>query len=161
MKTIKVDVGEMAVSVTPGDILRAPSLGSSVAVVIFDPASGAAGLAHIALPDSSADVKRAAEEPGLFADTGLPLLLDEIKTAGYVGAGKLKVKIIGGAGLMKGDQLFNLGESVITAVREALYLREIEITSEDVGGSVNRVVMVSVGNGKTIVSSPGRGEWEI
>ncbi len=156
-----VDLGKYGVSITPGEILKASSLGASVAVVIFEPSSGAAGLAHIGFPDSSVDSNRAALEPGYFADTGLPLLLDEISALSSASGGELAIKIAGGADLLASDSIFNLGERNVTAVREGIFLRELTISAQDVGGNLNRTVSIRAGDGKTEVSAPGRGNWEL
>ena len=72
---VVVGVGDMGVSNNPSITLSTYGLGSCVAVVVYDAASKAGGLLHFMLPDSALSPAKAANQPAMFADTGLPLLL--------------------------------------------------------------------------------------
>ena len=78
-----IGVGEFTTSKTPGDIIKTLALGSCVAVVLLDPKQRAVGMLHVALPDSSINKKRRQERPGMFADTGVPVLMREMIKLGY------------------------------------------------------------------------------
>ena len=64
-------------------------LGSCIGLVIFDPSTKVAAMAHIMLPDSR-DAKEV-PKPGKFADTAVPLLLEHLKNLGAV-KGQLKAR---------------------------------------------------------------------
>jgi chemotaxis protein CheD len=161
MSTIYVGIGEIAVSRTPGDRVKTVALGSCVAVIVLDPIQHAVGMLHVALPDSSINQKRAGERPGMFADTGIPVLLSEMKKLGYNGNGNLIVKLAGGASIMDPNGTFNIGKRNILAIRKILWNHRLGAIAEDVGDSFSRSVSVSVDSGRVILSSPGRGEWEL
>lgn len=161
MKTIYVGVGEYAATKRPGELIKTMALGSCVGVVMLDPVNRAIGLAHIALPDSSINKKRVEEKPGMFADTGIPLLLGEMKKLGYSDNRRLIVKLIGGASIMDPNRTFNIGKRNVLAVRKVLWSNRLGAIAEDVGKNISRTVTINVDDGKTTISSPGRGEWEI
>ena len=161
MNYLYVGVGEYAASRTPGDIVRTLALGSCVAVTVLDTERRSVGLLHIVLPDSFINKKRAAERPGMFADTGVPKLIEEMEKLGYGGGNSLIVKLAGGASIMDPMNTFNIGKRNILAVRKFLRQYGLGPKAEDVGGSISRSVSVDATTGKVVVSSPGRGEWNL
>ena len=161
MKIVYVGVGEYAASKDGDEIVKTLALGSCVAVIILDPQNRAVGLLHIALPDSEINKKRANERPGMFADTGIDRMLEEMKKCGFNGKGRLTVKLAGGASIMDPNNTFNIGKRNILAVRKCLWKYRLGAIAEDVGGSISRSVAVDVKTGRVTISSPGRGEWEL
>jgi len=159
MKIMYVGVGEYAAS--KEKTIKTMALGSCVAIIVLDTKNRAVGMLHVALPESSINKKRAAERPGMFADTGIPKLLDEMKKLGYTGEKKLIVKLAGGASIMDPNNTFNIGKRNILAVKKILWRFQLGAIAEDVGGSISRTVSVDINSGKVIISSPGRGDWEL
>src|SRR6185503_10522099 len=93
----RVGVGDVLVSQNAKDLLTTNgAVGSCVAVYLWDPESRVGGLLHFEWPDSASDPMRAQNEPAVFADTGVLLLLER---AGLMGAakGRCKVRLVGGA----------------------------------------------------------------
>ncbi len=158
MKIVYVGVGEYATSSTRAGLVKTLALGSCVAVIALDPVSRSVGLLHVALPDSSINKKRSTERPGMFADTGISMLLDGMRANGYRG-GNLIVKLAGGATIMDPNNTFNIGKRNILAIRKYLWRNKLGAVAEDVGGNISRSVSIDVDTGKVMVSSPGRGEW--
>ncbi|MFQ5675212.1 MAG: chemotaxis protein CheD [bacterium] len=161
MNVIYVGVGEYNTSGRPGECVKTLALGSCVAVIILDPKNRSVGLLHVALPESSINKKRAEEKPGMFADTGIPKLLDEMTKLGYDGQSRLIVKLAGGASIMDPNNTFNIGKRNILAVRKCLWRYKLGAIAEDVAGNFSRSVTVDTNTGKVIISSPGRGDWEL
>ncbi len=161
MNVIYVGVGEYAASKTPGQIVKTLALGSCVAVVILDVKNKSVGLLHVALPESSINKKRAEEKPGMFADTGIPKLLEEMKKIGYDEKSRLIVKLAGGASIMDTNNTFRIGKRNVLAIRKTLWRFRLGSIAEDVGGNISRSVSIEMNTGKVIISSPGRGEWEV
>jgi len=161
MNVIYVGVGEYATSDRPGEIVKTLALGSCVAVAILDSNNKSVGLLHIALPESSINEKRAKEKPGMFADTGIPSLLEEMQRLGYDGKSELIIKLAGGASIMDPNKTFNIGKRNILAIQKILSRFSLGAIAEDVGGNISRSVSIDSNTGKVIVSSPGRGEWEL
>ena len=127
---------------TPGEELKTMGLGSCVAVIVYDVMTKTVGMMHIVLPDSSRLQKKAEESPGYFADTGIPLLLAEMKKKG-VNPFNIKVKLAGGANVVGSTSSFNIGKRNVMAVRKALWQAGLGPVAEDTGGSVSRTVTIS------------------
>ncbi len=161
MGTIYVGVGELAASKTGGEIVKTMALGSCVGVIMLDPRVMVVGMLHVALPDSSINKSRVSERPGMFADTGIPLLISEMKKLGSDVNGKVIVKLAGGASIMDPNNTFNIGKRNVLAVRKILWKYKLGPIAEDVGDAISRTVTVFVDTGKVMLSSPGRGEWEL
>jgi len=154
-----VGIGEWAVSSNPADIIKTYALGSCVAVCIYDSKLRVAGMIHIALPDSVVDVEKGKTLPGYFADTGLPLMIEEMKKMGVLRA-HLWVKLAGGSSIMDSVGMFDIGKRNILAVKKQLWRSSLGPIAEDVGGMISRTVSLAVSTGETTLSSGNR-SWTI
>lgn len=160
MKQIVVGIGEYQVSDDPEAVLVTFSLGSCVAVTVYDPMVKVGGLLHLMLPESDINPLRAKEKPGMFADTGIPLMLDECLRLGAQKA-RLQVKVAGGAEMLDSSGFFMIGKRNLTAVRKILWQNGLFIVRQDVGGNVNRSVFFELSTGKVTVKISGEGVKEL
>ncbi|MCB2185964.1 MAG: chemotaxis protein CheD [Deltaproteobacteria bacterium] len=153
---INIGVGDLAVSGEVGTELVTHSLGSCVGVIIHDPVARVGGLLHLMLPESSLNPDRARRQPGVFADSGLPVLF---KTAYSLGAqkGRLRTIVVGGSQVLDQGGHFNIGKRNYAAVRRLLYRNNVLVAAEDVGGTVNRTVGLIVGTGEVWIKTNGAG----
>jgi chemotaxis protein CheD len=144
---ITIGVGDLAVSKNPEAELVTFSLGSCLGVVIYDKLAKVGGLLHLMLPDSALNPARAAKQPGVFADTGLPTLF---KQAYGLGAAKnrLRVVVVGGSQVMDESGHFNIGQRNYAAVRKIFWRNNVLVDAEEVGGRVNRTVGLEVKTGR-------------
>lgn len=159
MNTLTVGIGDWAVSTNPEDTIKTYALGSCIAVIILDVKIGMAGMIHIALPDSTIDPDKAKSLPGYFADTGLPLMIEEMKRLGAMRA-HVRVKIAGGATVMDDKGIFDIGKRNLLAAKRILWKSSLGAIAEDTGGDISRTVTVRVINGETTISS-GSKQWQI
>ena len=159
MSVHTVGIGEWVVCSNPDDLIKTYALGSCLAVIIFDSKIGIAGMIHIALPDSAIDPAKAKHTPGYFADTGLPMMIEEMKKRGSVRA-NIHVKIAGGASIMDDKGIFDIGKRNLLAVKRILWKSSLGAVGEDTGGEISRTVTVKVGDAETTISS-GAKEWKI
>lgn len=159
MSVRTVGIGEWAVSSEASDILKTYALGSCVAVLIYDARLAIAGMIHIALPDSKVDAERAHSQPGYFADTGLPIMIEEMKKRGAV-RGNVWVKLAGGASVMDPGGFFDIGKRNLLAAKRILWGSSLGPLAEDTGGGLSRTVSLSVADGETTISS-GQKTWAI
>lgn len=159
MKTIVIGVGDMAATNIPGEVIKTLGLGSCVAVVMLHPGTRTVGMVHVALPESSIDAARAQAKPGYFADTGIPALIQQMNTNGT--CRELIVKLAGGANVLDPNDRFNIGKRNILMIKKMLWSYGLGPRSEDVGGHISRSVAVDTERGRVIVTSAGRGSWEI
>lgn len=156
-----VGIGDCVVSNDSEDEIKTYALGSCVAVIILDPKTRSAGMVHIALPDSSINLKKAKELPGYFADTGIDYLVGEMKSIGArVGLGTI-VKLAGGAMVIDDNDKFAIGQRNITEIKKILWSRNLLITAEDLGDNFSRTVNILVKNGHIEVSSSNGEVWRL
>ena len=90
MGKIIVGISDLKISGDVEDILITYALGSCIAVAIYDRSVKVGGLLHFMLPDSKLDLKKARTMPGMFADTGIPLLF---KSCYKLGAQKNRIVV--------------------------------------------------------------------
>jgi len=150
-----VGIADMAVSNNPGIILTTYSLGSCLGVAVFDPVARVGGLLHAMLPDSSLDPAKAAANPAMFLDTGVPALIRTVcDLKGEVR--RLKVYLAGGAQIMDSTGFFNIGKRNYRAVIDLLAHNQIKIEAEHVGGFVNRTMHLSIATGGVSLKVSGQ-----
>jgi len=151
---IVVNVSDARVSQDIEDVLVTYSLGSCIAVSLYDPVARCAGMLHYQLPTSTLDANRAQENPCMFADTGMAALLNELTSMGAQ-ARRLQIKLAGGAEILNDSGLFCIGKRNHTAIRKILWQRGLLLKAEEVGGSQPRTLYLHVADGTTIIKSRG------
>lgn len=159
MNTVQVKIADLAVLRERG-MLVTYGLGSCIGAALYDPKRKVAGLVHILLNDSSKFMNNNANgfNPAKFADTALPLLLQQMIKQGAC-SGAIIAKIAGGA------SLFNfysagpgVGEKNIEAVKCKLEEMGIPLRGSEVGGRHGRTLKMMVDTGTIIITTAGKGE---
>jgi chemotaxis protein CheD len=147
----------MKVSNDPDEVLITYSLGSCIALAVYDPVVKVGGMLHYMLPDSSLDKQKAQEKPFMFANTGIPMLF---KSCFKLGAKKNRmiVKVAGGSQLMDRSEFFNIGKRNYAALRKLFWRNNVIIEGEDIGGNVNRTMSLNIGTGTVTLKISGKGE---
>src|SRR5882724_8220566 len=69
-----VGIADMAVSADPRVQIITYALGSCLGLCVFDPVARVGGMLHLMLPQGSLSPEKAAANPLMFADTGIPKL---------------------------------------------------------------------------------------
>jgi chemotaxis protein CheD len=149
-----VGVGDCAVSNDPEAVLVTYALGSCIGVAVHDPVAKVAGLLHYMLPESSLNPTKALERPYMFADTGIPLLLESACRLGAAKA-RLKVSVVGGAQLLDSNEIFNIGKRNHLALRRIFWKSGILVHYEDVGGTSSRTIRLEVATGQLTLRHGG------
>ena len=160
MRAVPIGIGELKVTNVAGDILRSYGLGSCIGLVVLAPKQRTVGMLHVALPESKINLQLAKDQPGMFADTGIPFLLQEMERFGC-SISDMVIKIAGGASVMDPGATFEIGKRNILAVKKTLWRYRLGPVAEDVGDVISRTMSVSVDTGIVTVSSPRKGEWDI
>ncbi len=160
-KPVVVGVGGTAVSDKPGETIKTYALGSCVALIFLAPKIPAAGLAHIALPDSKLGGEKGQNLPGYFADLAIPHMIEAFKKLGIKKNHEVQIKMAGGAKIMDPNGTFNIGKRNVLAIKKLLWKYKLGAIAEDVGKDYSRTVSVNVQTGEVLVSSPGKGEWKL
>ena len=160
MRAVPIGIGELKISNVAGDVLRSYGLGSCIGLVVLAPRQRTVGMLHVALPESKINLQLAKDQPGMFADTGIPFLLQEMERFGCT-ISDMVIKIAGGASVMDPGATFEIGKRNILAVKKTLWRYRLGPVAEDVGDVISRTMSVSVDTGIVTVSSPRKGEWDI
>ncbi len=159
MALFVVGISDMLTSRNPEDVLITYSLGSCIGVTAYDPMTRVGGMIHYMLPLSNISPDKAALRPAMFADTGVPALLNELFALGAA-KNRIIVKAVGGAQLMDQHKLFNIGERNFLILRKILWKNNILIKSSDVGGMISRTLRFELETGRVIVKS-SKGDVEL
>lgn len=143
---------------------RAPSslisygLGSCIGIAIYDSVTKIGGLSHIMLPDSKQ--ARSNENPAKFADTALPLMVNEMISMG-ASRSRLTAKIAGGAQMFKfanATDIMRVGERNAEAVKKVLQGLNIRLIADDTGGNYGRTVELLLDTGLYKIKTIDKGE---
>ena len=154
MEQIVVQMADCRVADVPGQVLATYALGSCIGLAVHDPKAGVGGLLHFMLPDSGIDPARGRENPFMFADTGIPLLLEQVCRKG-ASKQRLMVHAAGGAQMMDRENVFEIGKRNYLAMRKILWKKGILIHAEAVGGVTSRTVRLQVGSGRVWLQEAG------
>ena len=157
---IRVGMADYKVGKSPATIISY-GLGSCIGISLYDPQTKIGGLLHIMLPDSKQ--ARASDNPAKFADTGLPLMLNDVVKAG-ASKSRLVAKIAGGAQMFafaNATDIMRVGARNAEAVKKILHGMGIKVIAEDTGGTYGRTVSIDLTNGAYKVKTIDKGEKEI
>jgi len=151
---IHVGIADFKIARQPHQLITV-GLGSCVGLTLYDPILRLGGLLHIMLPDSKRfnDTKK----PAKFADTGIFLLLQEMKRF-RVRMNHLQVKIAGGAQMFSGyneNFIMNIGEQNVQATKSVLKQLGLRLMAEDVGGNKGRTMILDTLTGQVIIRKIG------
>lgn len=124
--------GEQAVGGAPGDVITT-TLGSCVAVCLWDPSVEVGGMNHILLPDGGEDWSRLHN----FGGTAMDRLVNALVKSG-ADRGRLRAKVFGGAAMIAG--LSDIGARNAAFVLEYLAREAIPCDAKSVGGRAARQI---------------------
>ena len=137
---IDVNTGEVVVSANP-IILRAPALGSCVAVIFYAPENKIGGLAHIMLPGTAPESEK---EKLKYSYNALNELMNKFNFY-KVDHNLIKIFIIGGADVL--DQNSQVGESIISYLKKRIADMNLKITADETGGKERRSATIDIDRG--------------
>ncbi len=153
MSDLIVRIGDCQVSKDPSHRLITYALGSCVGVAIYDPVAHVGGLLHYLLPDSKIDPEKAATNPYMYADTGIPALFHR---AYAMGAEKrrLRVFVAGGAQVLA-SELFQVGKRNQLALKKIMWRAGVLTEREELGGEHSRTIHMAVDTGNVFMKVAG------
>ena len=154
MNTVVIGTADCKVTADRDATLVTYGLGSCIALAVHDPASKISGMLHFMLPDSSIDRARAGENPYIFADTGIPRLIEEVCVAG-ANRKRLSIRAVGGAQVLDKESCFEIGKRNHLAMRKILWKSGLFVSNEDVGGKSSRMVRMEAVSGRLVIHSGG------
>lgn len=150
-----VDIADLAATNEREVTLQTHSLGSCIAVALWDPETCIGGLLHFMLPEAAIAPEQAVVAPAMFCDTGVPLLFQRMFELGAVKR-RLRVRVAGGGRLLHDSELYNIGKRNYLALRKLFWKNGVLIEGEDVGGAESRSAELCLSNGEFIVRTRER-----
>lgn len=142
----------MKISNKPDDTLITYALGSCLGIAIYDEVARVGGLLHVMLPVSSVNPAKAANNPLMFVDTGVPELFKACYKAGAKKE-RIVVKVAGGASLQNNEDTdqFQIGKRNFIMLRKLLWKNNVLIKSFDVGENYSRTMSLDMATGNVIL----------
>lgn len=149
---IQVRMSEYAASGSEAVSLQTTSLGSCVAVALYDSVAHIGGLCHCLLDRQTRCGP--ASSPGRCVDSAIPALVQEM-----VNLGALRERLtawMAGGGNMFGtpNPVYDVGQWNIDAAKGTLAALGIPVMAQHVGGSVSRRLRIDVATGSVSVVRP-------
>lgn len=156
-----VNFSELKISTNTAETLVAFSIGSGIAVSMYDAVTKVGGLLNFVLPDSSKIWSEGENRfPYMFADSGILAFLEALNDIN-VKTETLKVVIAGGAQILDQTSDFNIGLKNYRAITSILSRKNLIIHHEDIGGSSKRALSLDIGSGCNIIQIAGQGEVKV
>ena len=155
MEQIIVGVADCRVGHAPGQVLATFALGSCIGLSVYDPKAAVGGMLHYMLPDSTIDPARSRENPYMFADTGIPKLVEQVCGFG-ASRRRLIAHAAGGASMMDPQAVFDIGKRNYLALRKILWKAGILLAGESVGGTNSRTIRLEIGSGRLWLQENGK-----
>jgi chemotaxis protein CheD len=158
MAETMVRMGELAASAVAGDVLASLGLGSCIGLALLDRRTGACGLAHVVLPESSGHSGREALK---FADRAVPELVSRVIAAGGRRP-RLEAALVGGASMFAtSSSALEIGQRNEAAVREHLKALGVPVIATETGGKRGRTIRVYIDSARVTVREAGGSEAEL
>lgn len=140
-------IGEYHITNDNDDVIKTFSLGSCVAITIYCPKKKVSGMAHIALPFFTNE-KDSVNRPAYFANSAIPLMLNEFCYKYGCKISDLQIGIFGGALSYRKNDVFKIGLRNVESIKSILSNKSMHISMEDTGGHYSRTVEIEVSTGK-------------
>lgn len=138
-----------------GDTLVTHALGSCLGLMIYDPIQRVGGLLHAMLPMSKINREKAAANPYMFVDTGVPELFKDVYALGGQ-KNRLIVKAAGCGAPLGKNEMFKIGERNYTVLKKLLWKNNVLLENENIGGTISRTVYFDLSTGRITISSKGK-----
>ena len=154
MDQIVVGIADCRIADAPEQVLATFALGSCIGLTAYDPKAAMGGLLHFMLPDSAIDPEKGRRNPFMFADTGIPRLIEMLAVRG-ASKHRLIVHAFGGAQMMDDRKVFEIGKRNCLAVRKILWKVGVLLRGEVVGGERSRSVKLEIATGRVVLQEAG------
>jgi chemotaxis protein CheD len=128
-------------------VLATYALGSCIGLAVYDRHAMVGGLLHFMLPDSALDSARARQNPYVFADVGVPKLIQLVCAQG-AGHGRLVARAAGGACFVDPHAIFDIGKRNYLALRKVLWKEGVLLAAEACGGTESRAMRLEIASGR-------------
>lgn len=152
---VVVGVADLAVSKDATKSIVTYALGSCIGVTVYDPVAKVGGMLHFMLPESTVSPEKAAVNPAMFGDLGIPLLFHKVIEAG-ARRERLIVCAAGGAEVLADDGHFRIGNRNRTILRKIFWKQNLLLAAEDTGGQHSRTMSLKLADGSIQIRAQGK-----
>ena len=149
-----VGIGQMVASSDPDDILTAPNLGSCLGVAIYDKKTRKGAVIHCMLPLSKSNPDKAQNEPYLYVDTGLVMMLEQMLKSGS-SKSDLVIAAAGCSNINDANNVFEIGKKNHTVFRKVMWKNNLLIKAEHIGQDLSRTFSLHLATGEVWVKTGG------
>jgi putative nucleotidyltransferase with HDIG domain len=135
-------------------------LGTCVGVALHCERTGLGGIIHLLLPEPVS--ARVCDQPGKYATTGLPLLIQELLDAG-ASRETLSASLAGGAlvgPLRQQDLDLDIGGRTVEAARNILKAADIKIVHSETGGFFTCILSLDLRSGQVSIEPAGQSKLQ-
>jgi chemotaxis protein CheD len=153
---VQVIVGraDCRIGSTPGQVLVTHGVTGGVGLALYDPKRFIGGLLHYSLPDSSVDPKLALKNPYMFADTGIPLLLESMYAAG-ANKRMLVARAVGGASRLDPNDAVESSKLNFLALRKSLWKAGVLLSGKAAPEGNSCTLALEIGSGRLLLQEYG------
>jgi chemotaxis protein CheD len=130
-------------AVVSDGVLKIDRIGAGVGVILYSPALKKGAGLHILAPRAGS-IKPS--NPIMYADTAIPHVLSLLEKEGA--KPPFSVAIAGGAEMLGREKSSNMGEKVVSSVKEVLKKAGLNVKIDKTGGTQIRSILLDVGAGK-------------
>ncbi len=158
-KIIDIQTGELA-DASGNVVISTTALGSCVAIALYDPATGAGGMAHVMLPGKCP--APGSPERFRYVEDALAELLRRLEQR-TIPRERLIVSVAGGGNVLE-DPEDTICHAVIRSVLEALQARGLVVTAGSLGGKTRRRMSLDLQKGCVLCgleNGPERRIWSM
>lgn len=129
-------------------------VGSCVAVILYDCANHVGGLAHIVLPGRRTALRKD-DQNAYYADSGVPLLIEEMLKAG-ASQSQMLAEVVGGSSQKPQSAEISIGRQNANAALAVLRRAGIAVKREAVGGNCGYRIALDVATGTVNIRQSDR-----
>ena len=145
-----IGIAQMKISADPAEVLVAPNLGSCLGVAVYDPAKKIGGVIHCLLPLSKSDPEKAKQQPCMYVDTGVALLLEQMFAQG-ADRKTLIISVAGGSNISDQTNVFEIGKKNYTVLKKLLWKNNLLLKAQHVGAHCPRTMSLTIDTGAVTV----------
>lgn len=144
---IRVGMAEMHIGASPEKMIT--TVGSCIALCLYDRDIKIGGMAHIVLPVSRRFNQNSQFK---FADTAVPALFSALESKGASRV-SIAAKIAGGANMfpLVNKSILNIGEENVITTKKSLNQIGLKLAGEDVRGTKGRKIEFHLSTGDVLV----------
>lgn len=146
-----IGLGEYIVSNNTEDSIKTFALASCVGLVMYNKKEKKLGMVHIVLPEVAESESAPTKRAGYYAQTAVPILLDEVFGGHLPEKKDYKISLYGGAISRNEKDIFCIGERNVSQIEKILISKGYTFDRKNTGGRCSRTIEAFVCNGNVLV----------